>query len=618
MTRTSHRVSGFCLLRTSRAARLAAAVLLAACAGPSPAGQLPAEYTRIVLADFDRGYVCCGVESGKPFDFTAPPKAVCLTNRVLRGGSTDYFRVPKPPWRFPLGAEAYSDLFFLGDGTVWLSPTSSVASVLGELGVVPSYRWGELPESCAATCPPLGIDRAERLSVTWYEATVDYVRVTWQNALVGRDPARPVSYQVELRRNGDFAVRFDLSRLPPGDPVLAAAYLAYGTSRPVSVRWCRLTPADMASADVDGDGIDTEREMFDYGTDPRSADTDGDSLYDLAESYSNTSPLTRDTDGDRFGDATDPHPRHLDWMRDSNGDGFPDVWVDKWFGGVTPDWWEDEGGDGIPNFASYYMGVRPDATWALGTHAPQGLLPFNMSSWRAVPCGFSFKAGGDFPVQDSSFTLVSRSFRVHRTSPWQQFFLMSDVTTYSGWSAGGIEMRWSSSSKPGEPGPPYNGSGLAPLETWDSFRIPLGDDDLCEYINIEIWTYNPNPVTGDEYDVRLDRPIFLVMWSPTVELGTSFNAYWSMVSPGSVFLARNDPDSGAYTIPCTVSYEGYPHVGGIDAAVTNALAAPMLPGVSFTGDSLVVDGPRSFTLPHHSTSNPVSVVVYRIDWPRAW
>ena len=547
------------------------------------------KYVRIKASDFDRGYVRGQVSAGEVFDFTAPASASCSTNASLRGGATDYAHIRLPWWRFRLGKEEYSEIVALGDGTLWLSDNVSIPSVFSSLGVVPSYEWSTLPESCASTCPPLGITAKAKLSVIWHEVTLDSVRITWQNALLSRDPTRPISYQVELFRNGDFTARLDLSRVPAGDKVFIYTRNEFGVARPTSVRWHRLTSADMADADIDGDGIDTEREILDYGTDPRSPDTDGDSLYDMAESYSNTSPLTWDTDGDRFGDATDPHPRYLDWWTDGDGDGFPDAWRAKWFptGSLAPN--GDEGGDGVPDLASCYMGVSPVATWALGTHAQQKLLPTNCVSWRFVPGRFSFKRPA--PVG----SLVYRTFRVERTSPWQQLFLMSDTTMYSGWSAGDVTIMW-------EAGGEY---GVAPLGTWDSWRIPVSATNTFTHISLTLYATGPNP--------RLDRPLFLVMWTPQLTLGTTFNAYWSLLNPNTVFMARNG-DDGVYRIPCTVSRTGYPHVGAIDAEVESALAEPMLPGVTLQGNELIVDSPRSFQLPRSGSQERITAVVYHIDW----
>lgn len=43
------------------------------------------------------------------------------------------------------------------------------------------------------------------------------LQLTWQNALLGRDAASPVSFQMEVWPSGRFAYRRDLSRLGAGE-----------------------------------------------------------------------------------------------------------------------------------------------------------------------------------------------------------------------------------------------------------------------------------------------------------------------------------------------------------------------------------------------------------------
>ncbi|MEW8627520.1 MAG: hypothetical protein AB2551_17365 [Candidatus Thiodiazotropha sp.] len=62
------------------------------------------------------------------------------------------------------------------------------------------------------------------------------------------------------------------------------------------------------SGDADGDGL-TNQEETAAGTEPLSADSDGDRLWDGAEiKMYNTNPLLRDTDGDNLIDGADPQP----------------------------------------------------------------------------------------------------------------------------------------------------------------------------------------------------------------------------------------------------------------------------------------------------------------------
>lgn len=78
------------------------------------------------------------------------------------------------------------------------------------------------------------------------------------------------------------------------------------------------------SADTDGDGLPDFNEVFQHGTDPTNIDTDGDGINDHDETVLGTNPLNADTDGDglteveelAFGtDPTNP---------DTDGDGIND------------------------------------------------------------------------------------------------------------------------------------------------------------------------------------------------------------------------------------------------------------------------------------------------------
>ena len=279
------------ILRTAMCAAASAISL------SSAALDIPAAYSRIKAADFERGYVRCRVESGGSYDFSAPPSAVCSTNFALRGGATAYERVPLPTWRFPLGSGTYGRVTVMGDGTLYLDDSEPIPSGLGSLGVVPRERWPELPASCAAACPQLGVDDPAPVSVVWSDMDGDGVTFTWQNALLDRDASRPVSYQVRLSRSGAITMRFDLSGVPAGDPVFVSMYRAFGAARPTLVEYRRLVDADLVSADRDGDGVDTERELFDYHTDPGNADTDGEGVRCLNQLFKDITAAIREGSG---------------------------------------------------------------------------------------------------------------------------------------------------------------------------------------------------------------------------------------------------------------------------------------------------------------------------------
>ncbi|PIE19976.1 MAG: hypothetical protein CSA66_01835, partial [Proteobacteria bacterium] len=165
--------------------------------------------------------------------------------------------------------------------------------------------------------------------------------------------------QEDANRNG----RVDAGEPDPGDPdsddggvVDGAEVLVDGTDP--------LDPSDDATADADGDGL-TNSEEWRLGTDPRSVDSDGDTLDDLLEVGED--PLTPadwdgdgridaldvDSDGDGLPDrveAGDADPRTA--PVDSDGDGAPDYLDLDSDGDTLPDALEEQGdadADGIPD-----------------------------------------------------------------------------------------------------------------------------------------------------------------------------------------------------------------------------------------------------------------------------
>ena len=104
--------------------------------------------------------------------------------------------------------------------------------------------------------------------------------------------------------------------------------------------WLWQTNPLSATADLDGDGLLDQTEVFTYGTDPRYDDTDLDGIKDGAEVALTTDPKNRDTDGDYLIDGYEvnktwsaplgtyaqlaPDPAFSPLNHDSNGDGMWD------------------------------------------------------------------------------------------------------------------------------------------------------------------------------------------------------------------------------------------------------------------------------------------------------
>ena len=84
-------------------------------------------------------------------------------------------------------------------------------------------------------------------------------------------------------------------------------------------------PDDVA-LDEDEDGLASGPEVLEFGSDPNTADTDGDGLSDYDELAAGTSPTNEDTDGDGLRDSTDNCPVVLNGdQQDTDGDGIGDA-----------------------------------------------------------------------------------------------------------------------------------------------------------------------------------------------------------------------------------------------------------------------------------------------------
>ena len=215
-----------------------------------------------------------------------------------------------------------------------------------------------LPDGTGATvlCPlraALGIaPEANRTSAAaasrfWHEEVPDGMVLTWEDALLDRLTGRRVSFQAELRGNGDFTFRYDFRDAldPPaacfaigaqawtngvealsilGTNLVAATvwrvedepatngvpiadiFCTNGVLRTpatFALEWRNLAPYGDLSLDPDRDGISSHDEIFLHNTDPLVADTDADGIADNVELMAGTDPLDADENGDGIPDG---------------------------------------------------------------------------------------------------------------------------------------------------------------------------------------------------------------------------------------------------------------------------------------------------------------------------
>ena len=94
-------------------------------------------------------------------------------------------------------------------------------------------------------------------------------------------------------------------------------------TRPVQIASFSLGDETWLTADPDGDGLTTAREL-ELGTDPLNADTNGDGVLDGAEISAGLSATNLDMDGDGLPNAIERAQGTDPFRADTDGDGVAD------------------------------------------------------------------------------------------------------------------------------------------------------------------------------------------------------------------------------------------------------------------------------------------------------
>ena len=168
------------------------------------------------------------VGTNEVFDFSAPDGATVAEKWRRRGASEDYLRLNFSKWSFPFGGESFSNLVVFAGGRVRLSRDAALCPFAANLGIVPEANWtlldrinridridsvGEGSQSSVGR-DVLGAPQDEIPSLFWHLLTPsNTLALTWQNALLNRETANPVSFQAELFPSGNVVFRYDLARI---------------------------------------------------------------------------------------------------------------------------------------------------------------------------------------------------------------------------------------------------------------------------------------------------------------------------------------------------------------------------------------------------------------------
>ncbi len=240
--------------------------------------------------DFERGFVMARVGTNEVFEFAAPENAAVVSDWKVSGVAADRAYLAVGDWALKVGTNHVGRFCAYTTGVVeplplatnrWFAPLSAA------LGFAAEANWSQMEDYP---------------SLFWHCVTPsNTLQMTWQNVLLNRDEARPMSFQAEFWESGRFAFRYDLSRLGAEEVsnVVVGAALggdAWGADAiPTNVTSLAFYPVsyeDTTNSDRDNDGVTTEDELFVYGTDPDDADSDHDGLTDGEELLSyNTDPL---------------------------------------------------------------------------------------------------------------------------------------------------------------------------------------------------------------------------------------------------------------------------------------------------------------------------------------
>ena len=377
--------------------------------------------------DFARGFALTRIGTNETFGFSPPEGAeVCADWRAF-GAAEDWMYLAFADWAFRLGTDEVDSIRVHSGGWVEASPAivSGAQSTDGHdgagadlgadnriplaflplkatLGIVPEANWPLVAvsgDSSTGAAP-----EAHAPSRFWHSITPSNTLVlTWQNAFLGRDASKPVSFQAEFWGDGRFAYRYGIpslgteaaavSNVLVGAALAGLAWAMDGLPANVtSLSFHPLVAEDTVNPDTDGDGLLTADEIFVYGTDPHRADSDSDEFADPEELAAGTNPWNPDTDGDGLLDgeeaALGTNPLAVDTdvdglsdfaevcvhgtnplLADTDGDGLPDA--DE-IAGTTDPTRADSDGDGLDDAAELRLGTVPNDPDTDGDGAPDG------------------------------------------------------------------------------------------------------------------------------------------------------------------------------------------------------------------------------------------------------
>lgn len=243
--------------------------------------------------------------------FIATSNAVARASWMATGVFDDYFTLT-PPADAPIriGTNEVRRLMVFSHGYVKAVLENGNAAHLepfrASLSFVAQGKWSE----CGVT------------SRCWTASSPASTIVAWENALLERDTARPLSFQIEFLANGNFTFRygdtdaidtltnatFTIGPIRGSAPLCECNSITGAIVRASLLHFADISAYGDGTGDADGDGLTDYSELMIHGTDPHESDTDGDGMRDDVEVAAGQNPRDFDTDGDGLADNIDPAP----------------------------------------------------------------------------------------------------------------------------------------------------------------------------------------------------------------------------------------------------------------------------------------------------------------------
>jgi RHS repeat-associated protein len=359
----------------------AAPPLAASALFPDGGSQALAVAPRLSAEQCAAGFALMRVAAHASPELSMPSNAIIHSPWMRYGVAEDTFWLPATNWAFVLGTNVVDGVYVSSDGRLLFDWPMGFTRAVGLSAGTPASVLAPL-HAALGIVPPDG--------KFWHAPTAsNSVLLTWQSVYAGRDTRSPVTFQVELFRNGDFAYRYAFTNALALTNFVTAAqhngggetYALNDTSRLASgleLYWRSFGWLDPEVDDHDGDGLSSYDEVMAYGTDPHRRDTDRDGLSDSDERLIGTDTFARDSDGDGLDDGweaahgLDPLDP-ADALHDYDCDGLSTVYEVNVL--KTDPFLLDTDGDGLDD------GLESDKQFALLV----GGYPENMSLTWAEP-----------------------------------------------------------------------------------------------------------------------------------------------------------------------------------------------------------------------------------------